>query len=89
MHFCDVIFMIIYILEGFFSHFHFFFELSIQMFVPKVLSIICTRGIMVSSLGFESKLLGSIPNSGYLYCFSIFVNCYFSKHKFYNFARLN
>ena len=89
MQFCDVIFMIIYIFRDFCTHFHFFFELFIQMFEPKFLSIICTRGIMVSSLGFESKLLGSIPNSGYLYCFSIFVNCYFSKHKFYNLARLN
>ena len=74
--------MIIYIFRGVFLHFHIFFELSIQMFVQNFLSIICTRGIMVSSLGFESKLLGSIPNSGYLYSFSIFVNCYFSKQNF-------
>ena len=59
------------------------------MFEPKFLSILCTRGIMVSSLGFEPKLLGSNPNSGYLSFFSIFVNCYFSKHKFYNFENLN
>ena len=59
------------------------------MFEPKFLSIICTCGIMVSSLGFEPKLLGSNPNSDYLNCFSIFVNCYFSKHKFYNFEKLN
>ena len=36
------------------------------MIEPKFLSIICTRGIMVSSLGFETKLLGSNPNSEYL-----------------------
>ena len=59
------------------------------MLLPNFLSIICTRGIMVSSLGFEANVLGSNPNSGYLSFFSISDNCYFSKHKFYNFARLN
>ena len=59
------------------------------MFEPKFVSIICTRGIMVSSLGFEPNVLGSNPNSDYLTFISIFVNCYFSKHKFYNFARFN
>ena len=59
------------------------------MFEPKFLSILCTRGIMVSTLGFEANVLGSNPNSCYLSFFSIFVNCYFSKQKFYNFARLN
>ena len=73
----------------FFTYFHFFFQLCIQMFEPKLLSIICTRGINVSSLGFKPKLLGSNPNSGYLTFFSIFVNCYFLKHKFYKFERLN
>ena len=89
MYFCDVIFMIIYIFRDSFYTFSLFFELFIQMFEPKFFSIICTRGIMVSTLGFEANVLGSNPNSGYLYFFSIFVNCYFSKHKFYNFARLN
>ena len=59
------------------------------MLLPNFLSIICTRGIMVSSLGFEANALGSNPNSGYLSFFSIFVNCYSSKHKFYNFENLN
>ena len=59
------------------------------MLLPNFLSIICTRGIMVSSLGFEANVLGSNPNSGYVSFFSIFVNCYFSKHKFYNFENLN
>ena len=43
---------------------------------------VCTRGIMVSSLGFEANVLGSNPNSGYLSFSSISDNCYFSKHKF-------
>ena len=89
MYFRDVILMIIYIFRDFFTHFHFFLELFIQMFEPKFLSIICTRGIMVSSLGLEANDLGSNPNCGYLSFYSIFVNCYFSKHKIYNFARLN
>ena len=58
------------------------------MLVPNFLSIICTRGIMVSSLGFEANVLGSNPNSSYLSFFSIFDNCYFSKHKLYNFAEM-
>ena len=89
MNFCDVIFMIIYIFRDFFTHFHYFFELFIQMFEQKFVSIIFTRGIMVSTLGFEANVLVSNPKSCYLSFFSIFVNCYFSKHKFYNFARLN
>ena len=44
---------------------------------------------MVSSLGFKANVLGSNPNCDYLTFFSIFVDCYFSKHKFYNFARFN
>ena len=59
------------------------------MLLSDFLSIICTRSIMVCSLGFEANVLGSNPNSGYLSFFSIFVDCYFSKHKFYNFATLN
>lgn len=43
---------------------------------------------MDSSLGFETNVLGSNPNSGYLSFFSIFDNCYFSKYKFYNFAEM-
>ena len=82
MYFCDVIFLIMYIFRSFFRIFSLFFELFIQMFEPKFLSIICTRGIMVSTLGFEAKLLGANPNSHYLTFISIFVNCYFSKHKF-------
>ena len=35
------------------------------MFEPNFLSIIYTRGIMVSSLGFEPNILGSNPNSDY------------------------
>ena len=74
MYFCDVIFSDNLYFRDFFTHFHFFLELFIQMIEPKFLSIICTRGIMVSSLGFEPKLLGSNPNSDYINCFSIFVN---------------
>ena len=59
------------------------------MLLQNILSIICTRGIMLSSLGFEANVLGSNPNSGYLSFFSIFDNSYFSKHKFYNFENLN
>ena len=66
MYFYEVIFHDKLYFRDFFTHFHFFFELFIQMIEPKFLSIICTRGIMVSSLGFETKLLGSNPNSDYL-----------------------
>ena len=59
------------------------------MLLPNFLSIICTRGIVVCSLGFEANVLGSNPNSGYLSFVSIFDNCFFSKLKFYIFARLN
>ena len=89
MYFCDVILIMINIFRDIFTNFHFFLELYIQMFEPKFLSILCTRGIMISTLGFEANVLGSNPNSCYLSFFSIFVNCYFSKLKFYNFARLN
>ena len=44
------------------------------MLLPNFLSIKCTRGIMVSSLGLEASVLGSNPNSGYLSFFSIFDN---------------
>ena len=73
MYFRDVILMIIYIFRDFFTHFHFFLELFIQMFEPKFLSIICTRGIMVSSLGLEANDLGSNPNCG-TYLFTLFLS---------------
>ena len=44
---------------------------------------------MVSSLGFDNNVLGSHANCNYLSFSSILVNCYFLKHKIYNFARLN
>ena len=52
------------------------------MFEPKFLSNICTRGIMVSSLGFEANVLGLNPNSGYL-LFSLFLTIVISKNTYF------
>ena len=43
---------------------------------------------MVFSWGFDANVLGSNPNSGDLSFFDIFDNCYFSKHKLYNFTEM-
>ena len=43
------------------------------MFEPKFLSIICTRGIMVSSLGFEPNVLGSNTNFFLYFCQLLFL----------------
>ena len=49
------------------------------MLLTNFFSVVCTRGIMVSSLGFEANFLGSIPNSGYLF-FSIFLTIVISQN---------